>query len=149
MLPHPVRRPGRRFPAGSRMVGPMPTPEQVKGAAEAYIAASNANDKQDVLSRFAADAVWFDPVGRPPHVGIDGIGAFFDQTRAMADRIEMRLLDVIVCGPEAAMVLEIQVTIGDSEMVMDCVETLEVNDDGRISAMKAYWDMSRARTRGA
>jgi hypothetical protein len=26
---------------------------------------------------------------------------------------------------------------------------LEVNDDSQISAMKAYWDMSRARTRGA
>ena len=28
-------------------------------------------------------------------------------------------------------------------MIMDCVETLEVNDDGKISGMKAYWDMSR------
>jgi hypothetical protein len=47
------------------------------------------------------------------------------------------------------MVLEIHVTIGESEMIMDCVETLEVNDDAKISGMKAYWDMSRARTRGA
>jgi steroid delta-isomerase len=127
----------------------MPTPEQVKAVAEAYVTASNANDKQTVLSRFAPDAVWFDPVGQPPHVGVDGIGAFFDETRAMADRIEMKLVDVIVCGAEAAMVLEIHVTIGESEMIMDCVETVEVNDDGKISGMKAYWDMSRARTRGA
>jgi hypothetical protein len=34
-------------------------------------------------------------------------------------------------------------------MIMDCIETLEVNDDGKISAMKAYWDMSRARPKGA
>ena len=59
----------------------------------------------------------------------------------------MKLNDVIVCGPEAAMVLEIHVTIGDAGMIMDCVETLEVNDDGKIVGMKAYWDMSRARTR--
>src|SRR5216110_270423 len=127
----------------------MPTPEQVKAVAEAYVAASNANDKQTVLSLFAPDAVWFDPVGQDPHVGVDGIGAFYDESRALADRIEMKLVDVIACGTEAAMVLEIHATIGESEMIMDCVETVEVNDDGKISGMKAYWDMSRARTRGA
>lgn len=125
----------------------MPTPEQVKAAAEAYVTASNANDKQAVVDQFAPDAVWFDPVGQPPHVGADGIGAFFDQTRTLADRIEMKLLDVIVCGTEAALVLEIHATIGDSVMIMDCVETVEFDDEAKIARMKAYWDMSRARTR--
>ena len=125
----------------------MPTPEQVKAVAEAYVAASNANDKQAVLSHFAPDAVWFDPVGRPPHVGVDGIGAFYDDTRALADRIEMKPSNVIVCGNEAVMVFEIHVTIGDGGMVMDAVETFEVNDDGKITGMKAYWDMTRARSR--
>jgi steroid delta-isomerase len=125
----------------------MPTPEQVRAAAEAYVTASNANDRQAVLSRFAPDAVWFDPVGQPPHVGADGIGAFFDQARTLADRIEMKLLDVIVCGTEAALVLEIHATIGKSVMIMDCVETIEFDDETKIARMKAYWDMSRARTR--
>jgi steroid delta-isomerase len=127
----------------------MPTPEQVKAVAEAYVAASNANDKPAVLAQFAPDTVWHDPVGQPPHVGVEGVGEFYDQTRQLADRVEMKLRDVIVCGTEAAMVLEIHVTMGDSGMVMDCIETLEVNDDGKISAMKAYWDMSRARPKGA
>jgi steroid delta-isomerase len=127
----------------------MPTPEQVKATAEAYVAASNANDKAAVLAQFAPDTIWYDPVGSPPHVGVDGVSEFYDQTRALADSVEMKLQNVIVCGPEAAMVLEIHVTMGDSEMFMDCVETLEVDDAGKISGMKAYWDMSRARTRGA
>ena len=127
----------------------MPTPDQVKAAAEGYVAASNANDKQSVLSHFASDAVWFDPVGQPPHVGPEGIGAFFDLTRTMADSIQMKLIDVIVAGSEAAMTLEIHVSMGGSESIMDCIETLEVNDEGKISGMKAYWDMTRVRTRGA
>ena len=127
----------------------MPTAEEVKALAEAYVAASNANDKQAVLAQFTPDAVWHDPVGQPPHVGLDGIGAFYDEARSMADRIEMKLIDVIVSGTEAALVLEIHVTIGDSGMVMDCVETIETSADGKIAGMKAYWDMSRARTRGA
>src|SRR6478736_4676731 len=107
----------------------MPTPEDVRAVAQAYIAASNANDKPAVLAQFAPDAVWFDPVGQPPHVGHDGVGEFYDQTRALADKVEMKLKDVIVCGPEAAMILEIHVSIGDGGMIMDCVETLEVDDN--------------------
>lgn len=127
----------------------MPTPEEVKAVAEAYITASNANDKDAVLALFAPDAVWFDPVGQPPHVGHAGVGEFFDQTRTLADRIELKLQDVIVCGTEAAMLLEIHAVMGDGGMVMDCVETLEVDGAGKISGMKAFWDMSRARPRTA
>jgi steroid delta-isomerase len=127
----------------------MPTPEDVKAVAEAYIAASNANDKDAVLALFAPDAVWFDPVGQPPHVGHTGIGEFYDQTRSLADRIEMKLQDVIVCSSEAAMILEIHAVMGDGGMVMDCVETLVVDDNRQISGMKAFWDMSRARPRTA
>ena len=127
----------------------MPTPEQVTAVAEAYIAASNANDKEAVLAQFAPDAVWFDPVGQPPHVGHAGVGEFYDQTRALADKVEMKVVNLIAAGSEAAMILEIHVTMGDGGMVMDCVETLEVNDDGKIAGMKAYWDMSRARPRDA
>jgi steroid delta-isomerase len=123
----------------------MPTPDEVKAVAEAYVAASNANDKEAVLALFAPDAVWFDPVGQPPHAGHDGVGEFYDQSRALADRIELKLNDVIVCAGEAAMVLEIHVFMGEGGMIMDCVETLEVDDNGKISGMKAFWDMSRAR----
>jgi hypothetical protein len=34
-------------------------------------------------------------------------------------------------------------------MVMDCVETLTVDDNRKISGMKAFWDMSRARPKTA
>ncbi len=125
----------------------MATPEQVRSVVDEYIAASNAGDRAAVLALFSPDAVWYDPVGQPPHEGLEGISAFYDQTRTMADRIEMKPSDVIVCANEAAMVFEIHVTIGDGGMVMDAVETFEVNDDGKIIGMKAYWDMTRARSR--
>jgi steroid delta-isomerase len=125
----------------------VPTPEIVRSVVDDYVAASNANDRDAVLALFAPDAVWHDPVGQPPHVGVKAIGAFYDQARTMADRIEMKPADVIVCGNEAVMVFEIHVTIGDGGMVMDAVETFDVNDDAKIVGMKAYWDMTRARSR--
>ncbi len=127
----------------------MTTPESVRAVVDEYVAASNANDRARVLGLFAADAVWWDPVGQPPHAGIDAIAAFFDQTREMADRIEMRPSDVIVAGNEAAMIFEIHATIGGSTMVMDAVETFEIGPDAKIVSMKAYWDMGRARSRDA
>jgi steroid Delta-isomerase len=127
----------------------MATPEQVRAAAEAHVAAANTGDAAAVAANFSPDAVWYDPVGQPPHEGTDGIRAFFDQTHELADRIEMKLIDVITCGDEAAMTLEIHATFGDSTTVLDCIETLEVGDDGKITRMKAYWDLTRARPRGA
>jgi len=123
------------------------TTHDVRAVVERYVEASNRDDKQAVLALFAPDAVWHDPVGAPPHVGHDGVAAFFDQARTMADRLEMRIRDVIACGSEAAALLEIEATIGDGGMILDVVETFELDEDGRIRLMKAYWDMARARPR--
>lgn len=130
-------------------VGVMATPEEMRAAVNAYIERSNENDKATVVAMFAPDAHWYDPVGQPAHVGRDAVAEFWDQTRTMADRIEMKAHDVIVAGNEAALVMEIHATIGGSTMVMDCVETFEFNDDGLFSLVKAYWDMSKARSQSA
>jgi steroid delta-isomerase len=124
----------------------MPTPEQVRAAVDAYVDSYRQNDRAAALATFAPDAVWHDPVGQPPHVGHEGIGAFWDQAHAMADKIVLEPSEIIVCGNEAAMVFMINAHAGDGVMVMDAVETFEVDDDGKIVLLKAYWDMSRART---
>ncbi len=123
----------------------MATPEGIRAAVNAYIERSNENDKAAVVAMFAPDAMWYDPVGQPAHEGRTGVAEFWDQTRTMADRIEMKPRDVIVAGNEAALIMEIHATIGGNTMVMDCVETFAVDDDGLFSLVKAYWDMGNAR----
>lgn len=122
-------------------------PEKVRAVVDAYVDAYRHNDKDAVLALFAPDAVWHDPVGQPPHVGHDGIAAFWDQARALADSIVLVPRDIVVCGNEAAMVFAIEVTFGDGGMSMDAVEIFELDDDGHIARLKAYWDMTRARPR--
>ena len=67
--------------------------------------------------------------------------------------IELVPSDVIVCANQAAMVFEIHVTLAAPEgeppttMIMDAVEMFVLDDDGKISELRAYWDMSRARSR--
>ncbi len=128
-------------------------PDEVRGVVDAYVDSYRRNDKQACIDLFAADAVWHDPVGEPPHVGHAGVGAFWDQARVLAESIELVPSDVIVCANQAAMVFEIHVSLAAPEgspsttMIMDAVEVFVLDDDGKISELRAYWDMSRARTR--
>jgi steroid delta-isomerase len=125
-------------------------PERVQAVVEGYVDSYKRNDKQACIALFAPDAVWHDPVGEPPHVGHEGISEFWDQGHAMAESIVLVPSDIIVCANQAAMVFQIHVTLaGDTPMVMemDAVEIFTVGDDGLISEMRAYWDMSRSRTR--
>jgi steroid delta-isomerase len=131
----------------------MTGPDDVRAVVDAYVDSYRRNDKQACIDLFAADAVWHDPVGEPPHVGHEGVGKFWDQARALAKSIELVPSDVIVCANQAAMVFEIHVMLATSEgeppatMIMDAVEVFVIDDDGKISELRAYWDMSRARSR--
>jgi steroid Delta-isomerase len=129
----------------------MISPERVRAVVDAYVESYRQNDKQACVDLFAAGAEWHDPVGEPPHVGHAGVSAFWDQTHAMADSIVLVPSDVIVCADQAAMVFEIHVTMGGAQqpttMIMDAVEVFVIDGDGRIAELRAYWDMSRARTR--
>jgi steroid delta-isomerase len=122
----------------------MPTADDMQAISDAYIDAYKRNDKDAVLALFREDAIFEDPVGQPPHLGHEGIAAFWDQSHAMAS-IELHRKDLIICGSEMAMVFEVHATIGDNTMILDAIDVFVVGDDGKISSLKAYWDMARAR----
>jgi steroid Delta-isomerase len=122
----------------------MPSPEQVRAAVDAYVAAYGANDRDAFLDVFADDGVIVDPVGSPPHSGRDARGAFWDTVHQLTDRMAFDVKDVVVCGNEAAMVFCIHAGGGEGGIQMDAVDVFEVDDDGKVTLMKAYWDMSRA-----
>lgn len=122
--------------------------DQMQAVADAYVDAYKRNDRDAVVALFAPDAVFEDPVGQPAHVGHEGIAAFWDQSHALA-QIELAPADVIICGNEMVMIFEVHATVGDSTMIIDAVDVFVVDDAGKISSLKAYWDISRARSRGA
>ena len=126
----------------------MPSAEQVHAAVDAYVAAYRDNDRDAFLDAFAGDGVIIDPVGTPPHAGRDARGAFWDTVHQLAERLTLDVKDVVVCDNEAAMVFEIHAETGDSGLLIDAVDVFQVDDDGKIGLMKAYWDMSRARPAG-
>ena len=122
----------------------MPTPEQVRATVDAYVDAYARNDKAAFLALWAPDGVLEDPVGTPAHQGIEALGAFWDGARELADRIELVPVAVIVTGDEAAMVFEIHAHIGDGGLLMQAVDVMRVDDDGRLLGVRAYWVMATA-----
>ena len=122
----------------------MPSPEQVQAAVDAYVAAYTANDRNAFLDAFANDGVIEDPVGTPAHQGRDARGAFWDTVHQMTERMAFDVKDVVVCGNEAAMVFRIHAGTANAEIVLDAVDIFQVDDDGKIASMRAYWDMARA-----
>jgi len=122
----------------------MPSTKQVRAAVDAYVAAYGANDRDAFLDVFADDGVIVDPVGSPEHSGRQARGAFWDTVHQLTDRMTFDVKDIVVCGNEAVMVFRIHAGSGEGGIQMDAVDLFEVDDDGKVTLMKAFWDMSRA-----
>ena len=113
---------------------------------DAYIAAFSASDREGYLACFADDATLEDPVGSPRREGREAIGAFWDETHAVPDRIELRPLGLrVVIGSEAAFTLEARPNLGGEDYVLDVVDVLTFDDTGRITSLRAFFDPATMR----
>ncbi len=109
-----------------------------------------ARDKQAWLDVFADDAVVEDPIG-PSHFdpegkghrGKEAISAFWDKAIAPTGRIEFNFVDTFQCGNEEANVGSIVITTGEYQVTAEGVFTYKVDDDGKLVAPRAYWELDR------
>jgi steroid delta-isomerase len=113
--------------------------------------AVRAKDKEAWLSVFADDAIVEDPIGPSAfdmegkgHRGRDAISAFWDKAIANTDSIEFNFRDTFQCGNEEANVGNIVITMGGYRITTEGVFTYKVNDEGKLVALRAYWEPERA-----
>ena len=110
-----------------------------------------ARDKQAWLDVFAEDGIVEDPIG-PSHFDPEGkghrgkvaIAAFWDKAIAPTDNIEFNFVDTYQCGDEEANVGNIVITAAGYRVTADGVFTYRVDAEGRMAALRAYWDVDRA-----
>jgi steroid delta-isomerase len=112
--------------------------------------AVTARDKEAWLANFADDAVVEDPIGPSAfdpegkgHRGRDAIAAFWDNVIAPTDKLEFNYHTAYQCGNEEANVGTIITTMGGHQMTTEGVFTYKVNDEGKLIALRAYWEMDR------
>jgi steroid delta-isomerase len=119
----------------------MPDADAIRATIDGYIAAFNASDRAAWLAQWSPDATMEDPVGTPIRTGHDEIGAFYDDAQTMAERISLvRTGSVRVAGDEAAFPMQVRPVLGGTEFTVDVIDAMRFDDDGRIVAMRAYWD---------
>ncbi|MGV9412756.1 nuclear transport factor 2 family protein [Nocardia sp. NPDC003693] len=115
-------------------------------------AAVRARDKAAWVALFAADGIVEDPIGPSffdpdgkGHRGPEAIAAFWDKAIAPTDDIEFLFEDSFACGSEVAFTGRIRTTMGGGTTVdAEGVFTYRVDQDGKIAALRAFWETDRA-----
>jgi steroid Delta-isomerase len=109
-----------------------------------------ARDKEAWLALFADDAIVEDPIG-PSHFdpegkghrGKEAIAAFYDKAIAPSE-LQFNFVETFQCGNEEANVGNIVIKAAGYQVTADGVFTYRVNDEGKIVALRAYWELDRA-----
>ena len=110
-----------------------------------------ARDKDAWLAVFDDDGIVEDPIGPSPfdpegngHRGRAAISAFWDKAIAPTGKIEFVFRDTYQCGNEEANVGHILITTGDYQVTAEGVFTYKATADGRMAALRAYWEIDQA-----
>ncbi len=107
-----------------------------------------AKDKESWLGLFAEDAFLADPVGKSMldpdgkgHQGKAAIERFWDNVIAKAN-LTLVASQRIPCDNTCVAVLQATNDLGGIKTVIDMVGLYEVNENGKLSSLKVYWDFS-------
>lgn len=103
-----------------------------------YLETVAKGSADDLADFFADDATLEDPVGGEVHIGRRAIRGFYTAVENM--QRECELVTLRVCGHEAAFHFKLTVRApGGQGMVIEPIEVMVFDDEGKVSAMKAYW----------
>ena len=127
-------------------------PHPARDASLASMEAVEAGDRTAWLALFAPDAVVEDPIGASPmdpegkgHHGPEAIAAFYDSVIG-PNEVRFRIERSHAAGNEVANVGTITSTMGDGTVVhTDLVITYRVGEDGKVLALRAYWELDKLR----
>jgi ketosteroid isomerase-like protein len=126
----------------------------VRDLAQASMAAVEAGDREAWLALFSDDAVVEDPIGPSAfdpegkgHRGVEAIAAFYDSVIAPNESIRFTISQSLLCGDEVANVGVIRITFaGGAAIEVDGVYTYRRGPDGRIAALRAFWETDAVRS---
>jgi ketosteroid isomerase-like protein len=129
-------------------------PHPARDASLASMSAVEAHDRDGWLALFAADAVVEDPIGPSPfdpegagHRGHDAIAAFYDTVIGPNESVSFSLEASYAAGDEVANVGVITTVLagGSGTVHTDGVFTYRVDGDGKVVALRAFWEIDRVR----
>ena len=115
----------------------MPSREQIVDTVNRYISLVAKGSAEDIAELYADDATVEDPVGGEVHIGRQAIRGFYSAVENTERDCE--LVTLRVAGNEAAFQFRLTVKAGDGGMVIEPIDVMAFDDEGKVAAMKAYW----------
>ena len=116
---------------------------ETRAIIENYVRAWKTNDRELLLSLFAEDASWEDPVGTPAFVGHEGVARFWEFAHVEDGRTLTPVPHkIMACGNEGVLHFTMQVRLPAANQGLDLVviDQFILDEQGKIKSAKAYWD---------
>ena len=119
-----------------------------QAAARRSMECVHAKKREDWIANFAEDAHIEDPIGQSMldptgrgHRGRAAIAAFWDRVIA-PNRVMFDIRHSYACGDECANVGTITTLMPNgATTIVNGVFTYRVNDEGRLTSLRAYWEI--------
>ena len=120
------------------------TDQHIASVMQAYVDAMSGDDVEKILELYSEDAVVEDPVGSEAHIGIDAIRGFYSESIAAVSKMELEG-NPRVRGNIGACAMLAHPLGAEGSMVVETLDIMVFNPEGKISAMTAYWGDSNLR----
>jgi steroid delta-isomerase len=119
----------------------MPSAEVIADVVNRYIGLVAKGSADDLVELYADDATVEDPVGGEVHIGRQAIHGFYSAAILNGER-ECELVSLRVAGNEAAFQFRLTMKATDGSLVIEPIDVMVFDDDGKVTAMKAYWSIN-------
>ncbi|BBX31316.1 steroid delta-isomerase [Mycolicibacterium mageritense DSM 44476 = CIP 104973] len=118
----------------------MPNAEHITQTVHRYLDLVATGSADDIAALYADDATVEDPVGGEVHIGRSAIRGFYanvENVKAKAELVTLR-----VAGHEAAFHFRLTLDFDGSGMVIEPIDVMVFDSEGKIASMKAYWSQA-------
>lgn len=112
--------------------------EHMQHIVRRYIAALNAADLEAIVALYADDATVEDPVGSPPHQGIEAIRAFYAKSCQLPLVVALQG-DIRVAANEAAFAFTVRFDYQGQRTMIAPIDHFRFNAAGQVVSMRALF----------
>lgn len=112
---------------------------------QAYVDNISDSNLEGIIALFAENAVVEDPVGSEPVRGHEALRGFYTMACESVSKMVLEG-NVRSCGSWGACAMLATPKGAEGALVIETLDVMQFNDDGKIIAMQAYWGDSNMKT---
>ncbi len=112
--------------------------DKIREVVDSYIALVADGTAAQIADLYTDDATVEDPVGTEVRRGREAILEFYGGLEGMEARTSLGV--VRIAGGEAVFNFELVTVVGDQSYTVAPIDHMVFDEDGKITAMRAFWD---------